>query len=449
VDISEPILPPGTHCTGACASAPPADATFQGASQDGSKVFFLTVQPLRNSDTDTKTDLYEAELEGEGKVAHIGKLVQVSHDPNAGQAAEVQGVVRVSEDGSHVYFVAKGVLTLDRNGLGQEAEAGEDNLYVYNTATQQTAFVAILSEADAGDWAESGGQEVQATPNGRFLAFSSHADLTPDDTSTATQLFRYDAETGDLIRVSVGQNGFNSNGNTSAFGAKLPRFGISGAARSGLAISDDGSYVVFQSADGLTPQALNGQMGEVVYEEEGEIRTASYFANNVYEYHDGNVSLVSDGNDATAKLLGSSVELIGTTPSGGDVFFQGADRLVRQDTDTQLDVYDARIGGGFSAPTFAPCLGEACQGAVGAPPLVPSIGSSTLSGGGNLSPKPEVKPVLKPKPKARPLTRVQKLANALKACGRQPKKRQASCRTRARKRYGAKLQTKKLIRRSK
>lgn len=46
-------------------------------------------------------------------------------------------------------------------------------------------------------------------------------------------------------------------------------------------------------------------------------------------------------------------------------------------------------------------------------------------------------------PASKPLTRAQKLANALKACNKRPKKRRASCRSKARKRYGAKPKGKK------
>ncbi len=433
VDISEPILPPGTHCTEACAAATHTDAVFQGASDDGRKVFFLTAQPLRNSDSDTQTDLYEAELEGEGAGAHVAKLVQVSHDPTPGQPAQALGVAQVSEDGARVYFVARGVLTTARNGLGQEAEAGGNNLYVYDTSTQQTGFVAALSEADEADWILGGGGPVQSTPDGRFTVLASTADLTPDDTSTAAQLFRYDAETGSLLRISVGESGFNSNGNTDTFAATLPFSTTFGSAANGLAISDDGAYIVFRSPDGLTPDALNGQTGYVTYEAEEEMRTRSYLVNNIYEYHLGEVSLISDGQDGTATYGESSVQLVGMTPRGGDVFFQSADRLVPQDTDTERDIYDARIEGGFTASALSRCEGEACRGAVGAPLASPSAGSATQAGGGNLTPGMQAgKPKGEPKQVARP----QKLARALRACKKKPKRQQALCKVRARKLFG-------------
>ncbi len=94
------------------------------------------------------------------------------------------------------------------------------------------------------------------TPNGQFLAFTSTADLTAGDTSTAAQAFEYDAETGSLVRVSIGQGGFNDNGNTSGantdtgfYNAEFPeKLWVDTQAIKPYAVSDDGSYVVFQSA---------------------------------------------------------------------------------------------------------------------------------------------------------------------------------------------------------
>jgi hypothetical protein len=465
------------ECDATCEAAAPQEGVFQGASREGSSVFFLTKQPLLNGDegaTGTGQDLYEAEIEGEGTAARLARLVQVSRDPNAGQAAEVQGVTRISEGGSHVYFVAKGELAANSNGQAAPfatAHDGAENLYVYepdpaSPGHYRTVFIAMLcseegmsgsvsdSECHSSDeqmWNVEGNAPAQATPDGRFLVFSTATDLTaPEDTSTVGQVFRYDAETGELVRVSIGQRvagecvatkrveeRFNCNGNTSTFAVFI------GSPTPGrpVAISDDGSYVAFQSADGLTPRALNGQ--EESIQVPGEQR--AYFANNVYEYHDGEVSLISDGRDTSATLAGSglsSVRVEGMTPSGADVFFTTADQLVPQDTDTQQDIYDARIDGGFPPPPVpTPCQEEACQGPPGAAPLFGAPASSTFSGAGNLAP-PAPTPVVKPKPTAKPLTRAQQLAKALRACKSKPRKKRAACVRQARKRYGSSAKAK-------
>jgi hypothetical protein len=418
VAISEPTTGPSGDCS-TCLIGAPADATFQGASEDGSRAFFTTGQELLPGDTGN--NLYEYDFNAADEHE---KVSLVSGGP---EAAAVQGVARVSEDGSHVYFVATGKLTSEPNGVGRVAIPGEDNLYAYDTSTHQMAFVATLSPSDSQDWSTFDERPVEATPDGRFLLFASNADLTSDDTSSARQLFRYDAQTGDLLRVSIGQGGFNANGNTSSDAATFPvQNFVEPTEPRPLAISEDGAYVFFDSSDGLTPQALNDAA-----------LPGGHLANNVYEYHEGNVYLISDGQDLSRERSGNSgVELLGTDASGSNVLFTSFDQLVPQDTDTERDIYDARIDGGFPVPVSpAGCAGEACQGAPSAAPSLLSSGSVSQVGTGNLTPAasgPTV--IVKPKP----LTRAQKLAKALKACRQKPRKRRATCVKQAKKRYGDK-----------
>ncbi len=72
---------------------------------------------------------------------------------SAGSATpHVQGVARISQDGSHVYFVAQGVLTGTPNSQGQTAQAGEENLYVFERDAAfpngRTPFVATVASSD-------------------------------------------------------------------------------------------------------------------------------------------------------------------------------------------------------------------------------------------------------------------------------------------------------------
>lgn len=129
------------------------------------------------------------------------------------------------------------------------------------------------------------------------------------------------------------------------------------------------------------------------------------------------------------------------TRSGADIFFETADQLVPQDTDTQRDLYDARIDGGFPPPAVPTSCEEDCQGAPGSQPLFGAPSSTTFSGPGNLASPPETKPA--PKPKLKPLTRAQKLAKAMKACRSKPKQARGACDKQARKRYGPSKTAKK------
>jgi hypothetical protein len=326
-----------------------ADATFQWASADGSKVFFTTSQPLLGADT--SNNLYEYDLEGPaGTGASSGKLVRVS----AGDAtvtnptAEVERVLYVSPDGSHVYFTASGVLTRTPNGLGQEAEAGQSNLYLYERDSEypdgHTVFVLPYADVIETGYLVEGG--VDFSQNGLFLAFKSYTRLTPDDLSSGWQGFAYDSQTGAFVRYSVGRDGFNDNGNTSS-----PTVGD---------VADDGS-VYFDSVDPLVPQAVSGAL-------------------NVYEYREGNVSLISSGQDTR----GTYLDFI--SPSGDDVFFQTYSQLVPRDADSQEDTYDARVDGGFSEPPPSPlCEGDACQGPLSGAPVLLSPGSEFQAGGENVT----------------------------------------------------------------
>ena len=99
------------------------------------------------------------------------------------------------------------------------------------------------------------------------------------------------------------------------------------------------------------------------------------YAQNVYEYREGRVYLISDGHD-TGQVYSedSTVGLEGITPSGEDVLFRTADPLVAQDTDTQVDIYDGRVDGGFPVPVPSGLCGEgACREAPGAPPSLPVL----------------------------------------------------------------------------
>ena len=416
VAISEPSKAEGStpgDCE-ACDTEPAvrAAATFEGASTDGSKVFFATKQPLLGDDKSQNIFEYDFGAPvGERIVRVTGGDSTVSNP-----TAEVQGrAVAISEDGSHVYFVAHGVLTTNPNSQGLVAHQGADNLYVFERDAQypsgRTTFIASLSDNDASLWGEEsfapgvvkrGSPDV--TPDGRFLVFSSVTEhLTPDDTSSVAQVFEYDTQTGSLVRVSIGQDGYNDNGNSDVAEASIPGHGFDGSEPTnywtGLAVSADGSYVFFQSADGLTPQAFNRKIIGEQIEHLGETSGPPVYANNVYEYHNGNVYLISDGRDvALAPDEESDVHLLGTDASGADVLFTTVDKLAPTDIDSNVDVYDARIDGGFPAPVSPPpCSEDACQGALSPAPTLLSPGSEFQAGGNPPLALPA--PVAKPKAK--------------------------------------------------
>ncbi len=431
VDISEPTTGPGGDCE-VCDESEPKNAVFEGASEDGSKVFFRSEQQLLPGATgDT---LYEYDFDA--STPH-SRVTVVSPD--------VSAVARISDDGARVYFESTAMRAAG-------AEAGGYNLYVYDTTTGQTSLVATLltkAEAEGLGSAEVEGltgvtaadfqRPFSASPNGgRYLVFRSRRPLTgSEDTSTVPQLFEYDAETGLLSRASVGSKsaggyecpttkvieaGYNCNGNTANEGeAPVMVLTLSFLsldqpthASSNLSVSETGS-VAFMSRDKLTPAAIGGR-------------------ENIYEYEGGNVYLISAGEEAVPFHYPDGSGLFGFDRSGESVFFASPTSLVPQDTDTQVSWFDARAGGGFAAQgSPQSCQPGACQGPLGSSPALSSTaGSESTSGGGNLAP-PAVSVTHKPKP----LSRAQKLARALKACKKKKRpKQRAVCERIAHKQFG-------------
>jgi hypothetical protein len=370
VAISEPSLEDCAVCD--TAKEVRQVPQWDDSSVDGLKVFFTTKQPLLDGSTEANLYEYDFDAPAGQRIVRVTAGDATVSNPPVG----LRNVVTVSEDGSHVYFVAGGVLTETPNDRGEVARQGAENLYVYERDTQypggRTVFVATMNENEPV-------RQPQTTPDGRFLVFVSATHLTPDDRSSGGQVFEYDSQTGAMVRISVGQDGYNDDGN-SPITAEL-------AAGEGRVVSADGSYVFFQSSVGLTPQALNRVP---IFKLEVGFEVNTYYANNVYEYHDGNVSLISDGQDIAVygqvDGYGLAVKLVGTDLSGDNVFFTSADQLVAQDTNSNVDVYDARIGGGYPAPTApAECQGDACQGEVGAAPVLLSPGSEFQAAGEDFS----------------------------------------------------------------
>ena len=400
------------------------DALFEGASADGSRVFFTDTQQLTDGASEDPNatytgsafvtgcsnivepggcNLYESVCAGpcgtpaEEPDAKERVLVDLSEGAQGSGGPRVQGVMAISADGSHVYFVAKGVLTgSEENQSHEQAENEKDNLYLY--AEGHVVFIARLSPSDRQEeqWRYKTNMIANVTPDGRFLVFTDDRALTGDDTRAegeeAAQVFEYDAQTRVLKRVSIGENGFNDNGNDGSGNAYLAEARRGGASdgsvpvREDPTMSENGELVFFESPVALTPGALNdAPIGE------GQL------AENVYEYYRGQVFLISDGKDTTGASYTSEgaakapTELLGVSASGANVVFSTFDPLVAEDQDTQRDYYDAHVCSATAPcptpkPASVPCEGEACQGTPSTPPSFSTPSSLTSTGEGNLAP---------------------------------------------------------------
>jgi hypothetical protein len=350
VAISEPSLLQCEECQTGHTKTPTPEkpAEFQGASEDGSKVYFTTEQELLPGQH--TENLYEFDFN-----RLVGKQIVLASKGSSNP--EVQGVARVSEDGSHAYFVAKGVLTTALNREGGSPKAESDNLYLFERDASypqgRVAFIATLPEADNEDWREADSRPAQATTDGRFLVFDS-----------GSQVFEYDAKEEMLVNVSMGHAATIASPSFSEQSGARPS-----EAQYHLAVSSDGAYVLFN---------LSSENGLSEYHSVGAISN-------------GNMYPIS-GQDVPLESAGGKPRNARIDASGSDVFFDSLKSLVAADTNSGEDIYDARVAGGFPEPAGpVACEGEACQGARSSVPLFGSAGSSSATGGGNLAPAVESK----------------------------------------------------------
>jgi hypothetical protein len=424
IKISEPSA---ENC-GACASSEsaPASAQFDGASEDGAKAFFTSEQALLEGAGGKS--LYEYDLEsGEQHLTLI--------------TPEVASSPAISADGSHVYFESTAVDTKLANANGETALPGARNLYVYDTETGDTAFVA----REAVD--------VRASANGQFAVFESQRHLEgTGDSSAVDQLFEYGAQARAVARVSIGsavseeceltarvEARYACNGNTND-GEYVPRLPKSlntkvqyapTDASSALAVADGGA-VIFESRDALTPDA-------------------SAKGRNVYEYVNGEVFLISPGGEAApferepgeSRMLGiAQTSLFDGAPN--NLFFSTSSQLIPQDVDTQENWYDAREDGGFPAPAASLGCGDACHGGASVAPQLASPEGAAAPEPAPPSPPPAPAKV----EKSAAAIRAEDLAKALKACKKKPRKQVRACEKQARRRYGPSSKATKSSRRA-
>jgi hypothetical protein len=339
--------------------------SFRGASADGSQVLFTdTAQLTADSTAEVgKPDLYRYDF-GEPGGERLTDLTV-----HGGEAANVQGVAGVSEDGSHVYFAAQGALTGSQtNGHGETAQSGQPNLYLWHGGA--TTFIT-----------HSGGG-AHVAKNGAFLAFDSAVSLTGyDNTDAGTgepdgEIYLYDAAANSLSCASCNPSG------------APPKEATGFEARPSSPLSENGR-VFFDTSNALLPADTNGQ-------------------GDVYEFEPGGVG--SCGDPAGCLLLISTgtgshaTSFIDASASGDDVFLREYQKLVLQDTQEEsATIYDARADGGLREPAAPPACttADACRTAPAPQPAVfGAPASQTFSGAGNLlAPAPAINPPAKPKPK--------------------------------------------------
>lgn len=376
------------HVTASQRTVPDTEGPFPAQyitadANDGSAVLFSSCEKLTNDstasnatpdcssfqrlDTTIGRDLYLYDVE-------TSDLTDITAgDP---QGSGLMGVVGQSDDLSRIYFVAQG-------NLADGATRGENNLYVWDHGT--TRYIATLSGEpdtqnsnpfqDAWNWRLRGNQgdlkarSVRVTSDGSTLVFASRARVTSYDSASAScaegrcaEMYMYRLASDQLQCISCPPAGGAPAGDSFLSGFDVSGLPLSSEpfARN---LTEDGSRLYFETPEKLVGGDSNGKT-------------------DVYSWQGGAVTLLSSGTgNSEAHFSDASVD-------GGDVFFTTRQRLVATDKDDNVDLYDARAGGGFPVPPATPpCAGEDCQGPGPNVPGLPSPGSEAFTGPGNSSGK--------------------------------------------------------------
>jgi hypothetical protein len=341
----------------------PGIVRFQGASADTSQIYFIDSEALTEDATPGRVALYRYD-------ADTKALINLEASLGAGHEL-AEGVAAISEDGSYVYFHSDSKLYLWHNGT---------NTLVGAVPTGVTELEAFFTT-------------YRVTGDGRYLTFQTPNRLTAYDNTDAltgegdSEVYLYDAALQRLTCVSCNPDGLAPDGSSNFPGPPRAQRNLQRGA------SEDGA-VFFNSSDALVPNDVNGK-------------------EDVYEWKNGEAYLISSGTSGDSSYYASA------SKSGDDVFFATREPLVASDRDQLLDVYDARVGGGFPrAAQSTPCEGaEACHGSARSAPGFADPATAVLSGASALSPG------------------ARRLKAALKACKQKPKKARAKCRSKARKRF--------------
>jgi hypothetical protein len=419
-------------------SASQFEVTLVGASEDLTRGVLSSCAKLTASSTSGcpgQDNLYE--FSG-------GGLKQVNASPGATLAA--QGVNAVSTDGTRVYFYEGGDLYLrdgatlkqaDQNagGGGSFELASTDgsvayftkggDLYRYgsvaNTATKLTSSADVVgvfgaatngsnlyylragglyrcvsantaaasgcdgatkiaAAADSTDYPPATGASRVADDGSKLLFVSTtpledHNGHTYDNTDLVSgeadsEVYLYDAAVG-LTCVSCNPSNGRPTGPSSIPGAIKNGAGLQ--AYKPRVLVDNGKRVFFDSGDALVPSDTNtfGAGGAGVpdpYQWEAQGEGSCTRA-------EGCTAILSSGRDPIPSLFADA------SADGTDAYFLTGSSLVAKDPGA-IDLYDARVGGGFAEPAEGiPCEGDSCQ-ALPPEPTEPTL-TTLLSGPGN------------------------------------------------------------------
>jgi hypothetical protein len=272
------------------------DASFEGATPGGSKVWFSTAESLLPGDTDSSVDIYQRSG---------GTTTLISTSATAGNGAFDASFSGASADGSRVFFVTNEAMDpSDTDGncfdIGSTSPRPCQDVYERSGGT-----TTLLSTGPTTSNAGTDATFAATSADGTKVVFTSKEALVAGDTDATSDVYTRSGGTTTLV----------STGPTGGIGAFDAGFGGASA---------DASRIYFRTNESLVA---------------GDTDTSI----DIYDNSGGTTTLDSGG-----QINGNGafdVFYRGITPDGSHVYFTTAEQLAAADTDTFHDVYDHSASG--------------------------------------------------------------------------------------------------------
>ena len=217
--------------------------------------------------------------------------------------------------------------------------------------------------------AAAGTETHGSSANGSRLLFTSYRQLSASATGGHKQVYLYDFADDRMTCVSCGSSTTPATGDAWMFyPTVLP-----------LPASNETPRVPYR-----LPRNLSADGSEAFFETDQRLGPRGH------ERHRRRVHVVRGRPEPDLDVARARAGRSSSTPAaiGGDVFFTTRERLVGSDGDNQVDVYDARVGGGFAEQQIpAPCVGDKCQEPFASSPDLSVPGDDVAAGDPKLKPR--------------------------------------------------------------
>jgi hypothetical protein len=280
--------------------------TFVGAAKSGSDLFFTTAEGLVQGDQDGSSDVY---------VREAGSVAPVLATPGGSTPATFLGT---GPTGTKVVFETTDQLS----AADQDPEADIYERDLSGGTTQLVSLDGICPTLLPDECAPV----YRTTTKGGFVLFETKAQLTGEDHDGSQDVYRWSPITGTVTLVSTGDEGEEGEGEHNAVFAGT---------------SQEGLTVYFETAENLSSSDKDNAL-------------------DVYEWTAGSTALVSTGNEEQPATFDSA------SADGTAVLFSTAESLQGGDPGERIDVYErkgatvelASAGSSAFDSTFAGASGD-------------------------------------------------------------------------------------------